>query len=183
MTIIAEGKLAGAAAKKATMAAWGKELATQTAGGAGGEFAAQKATGDDKPADVLLEALAGVVTAPLEARSNLRNARMAEQEAAINAELAAQKEPVSMDLGELGEVRPSDDLKEPPPPPSPLPKTTPDAVREARVQEEYERLVALGTPLDTAKNMAAASNAKLSGDKVRNMRKIFSLMNVGREAY
>ena len=35
----------------------------------------------------------------------------------------------------------------------------------------------------TAKNMAAASNAKLSGDKVRNMRKIFSLMNVGREAY
>jgi hypothetical protein len=153
--LIAEGKLAGTAAKKATMAAWGKELATQTAGGAGGEFIAQKATGDDKPADVLLEALAGVVTAPLEARSNLRNARMAEQEAAINAELAAQKEPVNMDLGELGEVRPSDDLKEPPPPPSPIPKTTPDAVREARVQEEYERLVALGTPPDTAKNMAA----------------------------
>ena len=150
--LIAEGKLAGTAAKKATMAAWGKELATQTAGGAGGEFIAQKATGDDKPADVLLEALAGVVTAPLEARSNLRNARMAEQEAAINAELAAQKEPVNMDLGELGEVRPSDDLKETPPP---IPKTTPDAVREARVQQEYERLVALGTPPDTAKNMAA----------------------------
>jgi hypothetical protein len=35
----------------------------------------------------------------------------------------------------------------------------------------------------TAKNMLAASQAKLSGDKVRNMRKIFSLMNVGREAY
>jgi AcrR family transcriptional regulator len=153
--LIAEGKLAGTAAKKATMAAWGKELATQTAGGAGGEFIAQKATGDDKPADVLLEALAGVVTAPLEARSNLRNARMAEQEAAINAELAAQKEPVNMDLGELGEVRPSDDLKETPPPPPPIPKTTPDAVREARVQQEYERLVALGTPPDTAKNMAA----------------------------
>ena len=157
--LIAEGKLAGAAAKKATMAAWGKELATQTAGGAGGEFAAQKATGDDKPADVLLEALAGVVTAPLEARSNLRNARMAEQEAAINAELAAQKEPADMNLGELGEVRPSDDLQQAPsppsPPPPPPPKTTPDAVREARVQEEYERLVALGTPLDTARNMAA----------------------------
>lgn len=151
--LIAEGKLAGAAAKKATMAAWGKELATQTAGGAGGEFAAQKATGDDKPADVLLEALAGVVTAPLEARSNLRNARMAEQEAAINAELTAQKEPANMDLGELGAVRPSDDLKEPPPTPSS--KTTPDAVRETRVQEEYERLIALGTPLDTARNMAA----------------------------
>jgi len=153
--LIAEGKLAGTAARKATMAAWGKELATQTAGGAGGEFIAQKATGDDKPADVLLEALAGVVTAPLEARSNLRNARMAEQEAAINAELAAQKEPVNMDLGELGEVRPSDDLKETPTPPPPIPKITPDAVREARVQQEYERLVALGTPPDTAKNMAA----------------------------
>ena len=59
----------------------------------------------------------------------------------------------STDLGELGAVRPSDDLKEPPPPPPP--KTTPDAVREARVQEEYERLIALGTPLDTARNMAA----------------------------
>jgi hypothetical protein len=153
--LIAEGKLAGAAAKKATLSAWGKELATQTAGGAGGEFAAQKATGDDKPADVLLEALAGVVTAPLEARSNLRNARMAEQEASINAELAAQKEPVNMDLGELGEVRPSDDLQQAPPPPPPIPKTTPDAVRKARVQEEYERLIALGTPPDTAGNMAA----------------------------
>ena len=59
----------------------------------------------------------------------------------------------STDLGELGTVRPSDDLKEPPPPPPP--KTTPDAVREARVQEEYERLIALGTPFDTARNMAA----------------------------
>ena len=58
----------------------------------------------------------------------------------------------STDLGELGAVRPSDDLKEPPPPPAP--KTTPDAVRDARVQQEYERLIALGTPLDTARNMA-----------------------------
>jgi hypothetical protein len=40
--LIAEGKLAGSAATKATMAAWGKELTTQMAGGAGGEFAAQK---------------------------------------------------------------------------------------------------------------------------------------------
>jgi hypothetical protein len=153
--LIAEGKLAGAAAKKATLSAWGKELATQMAGGAGGEFAAQKATGENKPADVLLEALAEGVTAPLEARSNLREARMAEQEAKINAELAAQKEPANTDLGTLGTVRPSDDLKQaPPPPPPPAPKTTPDAVREARVQAEYERLVALGTPLDTARNMA-----------------------------
>ena len=153
--LIAEGKLAGAAAKKATLSAWGKELATQMAGGAGGEFAAQKATGENKPSEVLLEALAEGFTAPLEARSNLRDARMAEQQATINAELAAQKEPVDTDLGTLGTIRPSDDLKQaPPPPPPPAPKTTPDAVREERVQQEYERLVALGTPLDTARNMA-----------------------------
>ena len=91
--LIAEGKLAGTAAKKATMAAWGKELATQMAGGAGGEFAAQKATGDNKPADVLLEALAEGATAPLEARANLREARLAEQQAAINKELAAPPPP------------------------------------------------------------------------------------------
>jgi hypothetical protein len=153
--LIAEGKLAGAAAKKATLSAWGKELATQMAGGAGGEFAAQKATGENKPSEVLLEALAEGFTAPLEARANLRDARLAEQQATINAELAAQKEPVDTDLGTLGTVRPSDDLKQaPPPPPPPAPKTTPDAVREERVQQEYERLVALGTPLDTARNMA-----------------------------
>jgi hypothetical protein len=91
--LIAEGKLAGSAATKATMAAWGKELATQMAGGAGGEFAAQKATGDDKPADVLLEALAEGATAPLEARANLRESRLAEQQAAINKELAAPPPP------------------------------------------------------------------------------------------
>lgn len=104
--LIAEGKLAGTAAKKATMAAWGKELATQMAGGAGGEFAAQKATGENKPADVLLEALAEGFTAPLEARANLREARMAEQEAAINAELAAGKkeEPLST-AGKADQIR------------------------------------------------------------------------------
>lgn len=92
-TLIAEGKLVGPAAKKATLAAWGKELTTQMVGGAGGEFAAQKATGDDKPADVLLEALAEGATAPLEARANLREARLAEQQAAINRELAAPPPP------------------------------------------------------------------------------------------
>lgn len=90
--LIAEGKLAGSAAKKATMAAWGKELTTQMAGGAGGEFAAQKATGENKPADVLMEALAEGFTAPLEARSNLREAQLAEQQAAVNADLAEQKQ-------------------------------------------------------------------------------------------
>lgn len=96
--LIAEGKLAGAAAKKATMAAWGKELTAQMAGGAGGELAAQKATGENKPADVLMEALAEGFTAPLEARSNLREAKMAEQQAAINAELAQEKKPATPPL-------------------------------------------------------------------------------------
>lgn len=73
-TAIAEGKLSGAAAKRATMAGWGKELAVQAAGGAGGEFTAQQLTGENRPADVILEALGETVTGPLEARANLREA-------------------------------------------------------------------------------------------------------------
>lgn len=71
--LIAAGKLTGSAAKKATVAAWGKELALQMGAGAGGEFAAQKATGEDRPADVLLEALAEGVSAPVDVYSSLRN--------------------------------------------------------------------------------------------------------------
>ena len=71
--LIAAGKLTGSAAKKATVAAWGKELALQMGAGAGGEFAAQKATGEDRPADVLLEALAEGVSAPIDVYSSLRN--------------------------------------------------------------------------------------------------------------
>lgn len=77
--LIGAGKLSGNAAKRATIAAWGKELAVQTGGGAAGEFLAQKATGEDRPADVLLEALAGGATAPLEAMSALREAREIEE--------------------------------------------------------------------------------------------------------
>jgi hypothetical protein len=123
--LIAEGKLAGAAAKKATMAAWGKELATQMAGGAGGELAAQKATGENKPADVLLEAVAEGMTAPLEARSNLREAKLAEQEAAINAELAAGK------------------------------KVTPEQIRADRIAALTEILRQQGIPIENAGNIAA----------------------------
>lgn len=77
--LVAAGKLSGTAAKKATVAAWGKELSMQMAGGGGGEFAAQKATGENKPAGVILEALADAVTAPLEARANLREVAKLEQ--------------------------------------------------------------------------------------------------------
>jgi hypothetical protein len=72
---IAAGKLASDAARRATVGAWAKELGVQVAGGSGGEFAAQQLTGDNKPADVILEGLGEGVTAPFEARSNLATAR------------------------------------------------------------------------------------------------------------
>ena len=128
--LIAEGKLAGTAAKKATMAAWGKELALQMGGGAGGELAAQKATGEDKPADVLLEAIAEGVTAPIEARSNLRDAQMAEQEATINAELAAQKKEEA-------------------------PAETPEKVRADRIDALTKVYIQQGIPAENAGNIAA----------------------------
>jgi hypothetical protein len=128
--LIAEGKLAGTAAKKATMAAWGKELALQMGGGAGGELAAQKATGENKPADVLLEAIAEGVTAPIEARSNLRDARMAEQEATINAELAAQKK-------------------------EEVPAETPEKVRADRIDALTKVYIQQGIPAENAGNIAA----------------------------
>jgi GNAT superfamily N-acetyltransferase len=76
--LIAAGKLTGSAAKKATVAAWGKELALQMGAGAGGEFAAQKATGEDRPADVLMEGLAEGLTSPIDVYSSLRDAQRAE---------------------------------------------------------------------------------------------------------
>jgi hypothetical protein len=128
--LIAEGKLAGTAAKKATMAAWGKELALQMGGGAGGELAAQKATGEDKPADVLLEAIAEGVTAPIEARSNLRDAKMAEQQATINAELAAEKKEEA-------------------------PAETPEKVRADRIDALTKVYIQQGIPAENAGNIAA----------------------------
>ena len=87
--MIAEGKLAGTAAKKATLAAWGKELAMQAGGGAGGEFLAQKATGENKPSEVLMEGLAELVSAPLEARANLRESKKLETGAKVRQLLDA----------------------------------------------------------------------------------------------
>lgn len=81
--LIAAGKLSGAAAKKATVAAWSKELALQMGAGAGGEFAAQQATGENKPAEVLLEGIAEGVTAPVDVAAALRQARASTREAQI----------------------------------------------------------------------------------------------------
>jgi len=188
--LIAEGKLAGAAAKKATVAAWGKELATQMAGGAGGEFAAQKATGENKPADVLLEALAEGVTAPLEARANLREAAELEQRARVPSaadyeELAKGKgflrpeaKPAeSTDLGDLGQVRPGDDLTTPiKTPVSAAPveggeeqaateAATDEAVTEAKIAEETERLKQKGYTANNAKRIATA---KVRREEIEN---------------
>lgn len=69
---IRAGKLAEQAARRATIGAWSKELGLQIAGGSGGEALAQTITGENKPADVLLEGLAEGFGAPLEARANLR---------------------------------------------------------------------------------------------------------------
>jgi DNA repair protein RadC len=81
MDLIQAGKLSGAPAKKAFYANTAKELAIQTGLGAGGEFAAQVATGEDRPADVLLEGLAGLATAPIEVAASRRQAARAEEEA------------------------------------------------------------------------------------------------------
>jgi hypothetical protein len=82
--LIAEGKLTGTAAKKATIAAWAKELGMQTAGGAGGEAIAQVAAKQEyKPADIALEAVAGGVSAPIEVVSNLRGSAELERQAAL----------------------------------------------------------------------------------------------------
>jgi hypothetical protein len=159
--LIAEGKLAGSAATKATMAAWGKELTTQMAGGAGGEFAAQKATGDDKPADVLLEALAEGATAPLEARANLRESRLAEQQAAINKELAAPPPPgrIEPTFDETALVPPASTAAKEPAAKEPAVTTETTAVvaqkqRADRIAALTQVLELQGIPTDNAERIA-----------------------------
>lgn len=69
------GRMGEQAARRATLGAWGKELGMQVAGGAGGEALAQNLTGEFKPTDILLEGLAEGISSPIEARSNLQQAR------------------------------------------------------------------------------------------------------------
>lgn len=135
--LIAAGKLTGASAKKATVAAWAKELSMQMAGGAGGEYAAQQATGDNKPVDVLMEGLAEAASAPLEVRSNLREAAKLEKQAKVPGI--------------------------PVPPQAPAPSVSPveekparpfDQAEAAKAEEITNRLVDRGYPLDSAKRIA-----------------------------
>lgn len=94
--LIAEGKLTGTAAKKATIAAWAKELGMQMGGGAGGEAIAQAAAEQKyKPADIVLEALAEGISAPVEAVSNLRGSAELERQAALVKALSGRIAPTT----------------------------------------------------------------------------------------
>lgn len=149
--LIAEGKLAGSAAKKATISAWGKELATQAAGGAGGEFLAQKATGENKPADVLLEALAEGVTAPLDVRSNLRESRMLEQAAAPQP--ATRIEP---ELDEAALLR------------GEVPKTV-QAEEADEIEAITQDLIEQNIPADNARRIAVKRVTQARKERIRDL--------------
>jgi len=159
--LIAAGKLTGTAAKKATVAAWSKELSMQMGGGAGGEFAAQKATGDNKPVDVLVEALAETVTGPLDVRSNLRESAKLEEQAAFipSAEqiarskgfLASEGKPPSkieptLDDAALLAAAPVEGEK--------LPRPF-DDVEKTKLEQIVKRLLDSGQPADSAQRIAA----------------------------
>lgn len=75
MRAVEAGKLTGSAAKQAVAAGWAKELGMQVSGGAGGEAIAGAMVGEFKPADILLEGVGEMVSAPLEAHSNLSEAQ------------------------------------------------------------------------------------------------------------
>jgi hypothetical protein len=81
--LIAAGKLTGAAAKRATVVAWSKELAAQSVAGMSGEAIAQQAAGQrTKYADIMLEGLGEAALSPLESASNLRGSAELERQAA-----------------------------------------------------------------------------------------------------
>lgn len=158
--LIAAGKLTGGAAKKATVAAWGKELSMQMGSGAGGEFVAQKATGDNKPVDVLLEALAEGVSAPLDVKANLRESAQLEKQAAFipSAEQIARskgflvpegkapsKEPALDDAALIAATAPVEGVE----PPRPF-----DDEEKAETTKIIARLVESGQPIDSANRIA-----------------------------
>lgn len=175
--LIAAGKLTGDAAKKATVATWAKELSMQMGGGAGGEFAAQKATGENKPVDVLMEALAETVSGPLEVRANLREAAQLEKQASFipSAEQIARskgflvpegkapvKEPGLDNAALIAATAPAEGEK----PPRPF-----DEAEKAEAAQIITRLVNSGQPIDSANRIAAKQ--VLEGRK----KKIIELVN------
>lgn len=96
---IAQGKLTGVQAKNATIGAWAKETGLQVGGGGGGEALAQKLVGEFKPADIILEAAAEGITAPIEARSALIQAKQLEE---IPGQIETDKAKTTEALSEIG---------------------------------------------------------------------------------
>jgi len=154
--LIAAGKLTGTSAKKATVAAWGKELSMQMGGGAGGEFAAQKATGDNKPVDVLLEGLAEGVSAPLEVMSNLRESGELEKQAAISSIPKDKKEP-TLDDAELLKAAP------------PSVYRSMDDIEKDRSKEIYSQLLSQNIPADNARRIAAKRVLEERKQKIKEL--------------
>jgi hypothetical protein len=159
--LIAAGKLTGTAAKKATAAAYAKELSMQMGGGAGGEFVAQKATGDNKPAEVLLEALAEGVSAPLEVKSNLQETAQLEKQAAF----IPSAEQIARSKGFLVSESKPYDRKEPTLDDAALLAAAPmqgtetpqpfDDAEKAKTEQIVKRLLDSGYPADSAQRIAA----------------------------
>lgn len=154
--LITAGKLTGTAAKKATVAAWGKELSMQMAGGAGGEFAAQKATGENKPVDVLMEGLAEAVSGPLEARANLREAAQLEKQAAFvpSAEQIARSKGFLVPQGKVEPTLNEAELLAAAPTTEGKPPRPFDEQEKVKAEQIVTRLLNQGYPLDNAQRIA-----------------------------
>lgn len=72
LAAVRAGNIAGRDAVRKVAARSLAEVGVQAAGGAGGEALAQKLTGESKPLDIVMEALAEGFSAPFEVRSNLQ---------------------------------------------------------------------------------------------------------------
>jgi hypothetical protein len=155
--LIKAGELTGSAARKATVSAWAKELGVQIAGGSGGEATKQKVVKGEitNPADVLLEGLAELGSAPLEVRSALREAKelqagQAPGAAPPPAPTTPTEPTIGKDLSaELFGDRKEPEFREegtPPPPPPPPPKRD--------IEAETARINKMGIPMSEARRIA-----------------------------
>ena len=82
--------LGGATGKLSAAARTAGEAGIQAGGGAAGEATAQALTGEYKPGDIIMEALAELPTGAFEARSNYKSARAKVEERAAQVQAAEQ---------------------------------------------------------------------------------------------
>jgi len=120
--LIAAGKLTGAAAKRATVVAWSKELAAQSVAGMSGETIAQQAAGQrTKYADIMLEGLGEAALSPLEIASNLRGSAELERQAAsgnLPPEVPGERIDPTLGPNPNAPISPTTPTEEPPASPS-----------------------------------------------------------------